>query len=168
MGRKLQKTTRFPLTPSVLLRAVANPDFELACAKSDETNKEVTMESVEQTGTGLVMLLRNVEYARTTTGSLDKSRTVLSSSRVQWDLAKRTGRFDYTPSSEMTSMTLCGTYLVSAVEGAPNSADLTVVFEVSVSWPLIGGLVEKMVLNDIDSKWDRCAQFASDIAARLP
>ena len=106
--------------------------------------------------------VRYVEYARTTTGKIDRGKTVRALTRCVWDGGARTLRWTYTTeASERFRME--GLYRLSA-RGEETHVEYQVSIDVRV--PLIGGKIAKMVAKGYEERLPQIRTMLTDHATR--
>jgi hypothetical protein len=106
----------------------------------------VTVTERERTADRLVQAAELTEHARTRTGGVDRTRTEPATTTYTWDLRARRCAWQYL-GPQRDYIRLGGTI---RLEPAGDGTLLHAGFEVAVSVPLIGRVIEGVILKEID------------------
>ena len=107
----------------------------------------VTVVERERTAGRLVQAAELTEFARTRTGGVDRTRTEPATTTYTWDLVTRRCTWQYL-GPQRGYIRLGGSM---RLEPAGDETTLHAGFEVEVSVPLIGRVIEGVVLKEIDA-----------------
>ena len=169
MGKKVEKQCLLEASFEIAVKAVANPDIDLEINKVDESVKETAAVVIEQSETRLIYEIRNEEYARTMTGSIDKSnpKTTNSISRVEWDLTKGVAQWSYIPQDKdfAKKFVFNGGYIIERTSATSSTVRCHMHVEVGI--PVIGRLIERGIVSDIDKKWVMTERLLKESVAKL-
>jgi hypothetical protein len=153
MSKKYRTESHHTEPAEKLLAVLTDPRFveqrELAQG-AVEANAEI----IEKGPDKLVIQLDAVEYGRTMTGALDKSKREKSQTIQNWNLKDKSGKWVY-KGTHGDRINVSGAFRIVA-EGA-QACRLISDFFVDVSIPLLGGKIEKMVINEIEKSEPRSA-----------
>jgi len=142
MAKTNTRTVVFEASPEHLLEVLTNGDFQERQRKLDDAVVDSKFVEIKRDDDRLVFELRSTEYERGMTG-LNKKKTVQSVTRAEWDLRARKSTWTYSsPSYKL--FTLSGAH---RIEAAGDKARLVSDFTVEVKMPLVGGKIEKMIVD---------------------
>ena len=106
--------------------------------------------------------VRYVEYARTTTGTIDRGKTQHAVTRAVWDAEAQTLRWTYTTEAS-ERFRIEGLYRLTD-EGDETRVDYQVTIDVRV--PLIGGAIAKRVARSYEETLQRVPALLAKHATR--
>ena len=145
MARTVRHSTPYPVKPERLLETMLDPstlrERHLAQGAIDASVREES-----RSETKLVQVVEATEYPRTKTGGLDRSRTVKSTSRYEWDLPAKRCQWRY-QSPEDDRIRITGSFHAVA---AGSGSELHVEVEVAVGIPLLGRVIEAFIAADVE------------------
>ena len=102
MARTGSKSSTFDCTPEQLLEVIIDPAFQAEQRELDEAVVEAKTELISKDDKRCVFEIRAKEYDRGVTG-LDKSKTIESVTKVDWDLVAMSSRWTYESTSPHAS-----------------------------------------------------------------
>jgi len=161
MARTLRRVRAFDVAPDLLLAAVTDPEFVKARVKPG-TAAGATVREVSRDATRLVQELRSDDYARTTTGGIDRSRIEPSVTSYEWDLRTRRCTWAWRGPQD-ARVGLKGRV---AVRPAGAGSELETEFDVEVRIPLIGGVIERLIAGEIEEDLPRFDELVRTSLAR--
>ncbi len=163
MARSGSKSTRFAVSPEKLLAVVTDPAFQAEQRELDDAVTKATAEVTVRDAQRCVIEIRATEYDRGVTG-LDKNKTISSVTKVDWNLEAMTATWTYeSTSAHAARFTIKGGNKIKADgDGAILEGDNYV----EVRLPLVGGQVEKLVLDGLIKGRDGYDQLLRDYLAR--
>ena len=144
MAVSLRRRVSLPASPDEVVAAVTSHEFLLARHRPQGAAARVRDEDAG--GRRLVQVVEVDEYARTLTG-VDRSKTERTVTTYEWDLAERRCRWRYRgPHGERVRV---GGEFHAAPEAG--GCALESEFHIEVDFPLVGRLIEKRVMADIEA-----------------
>jgi hypothetical protein len=144
MAASLRRSVSYPASPDDVVAAVTSHEFLLARHRPQGTAAHPRDQMRDERR--LVQVVEVDEYARTLTGT-DRGKTEHAVTTYEWDLAARRCRWQYRgPHGERVR--IGGEFRVGPAAGG---CELESEFHVSVDYPLVGRLIEKRVLADIEA-----------------
>jgi hypothetical protein len=160
---QIKRTFTIPASVDRVGRALCSEGYSVEGATMREDVESATHAVIRGDLAGrLEYEVRYMEYARTTTGKIDRSKTVHALTRSVWDGGAQTLRWTYTTeTSERFRME--GLYRLSA-RGEETHVDYQVTIDVRV--PLIGGKIAKMVAKGYEESLPRIKALLTDHATR--
>jgi hypothetical protein len=161
MAKTLRRVKGFDAPPDRLLAAVTDPEFVKARRKPG-TSAGGTVREVARDERRLVQELESEDYARTRTGGIDRSRTEVSVTTYEWDLAARRCSWTWRGPQD-ARVGLRGRI---AVRAAGAGSELETEFEVDVRIPLIGGVIERIIAGEIEEDLPRFEELVRAALAR--
>ncbi|MBW2523094.1 MAG: DUF2505 family protein [Deltaproteobacteria bacterium] len=135
-------TAVFDVSPEALVSALTDPVFLVAQQKLDEATVDARVEERRRTGQALELELHATEYSRGMLG-IDRSKTEHSVTTYRWNLETKRCEWTY-EGAHGDRFEAGGT---DRVEPEGHGARLTTEFRLSVSVPLLGRKIEKLVLK---------------------
>ncbi|MBM4371570.1 MAG: DUF2505 domain-containing protein [Deltaproteobacteria bacterium] len=160
MAQKKERTFRFDASPDRLLAVLTDPAFQEAREKAQGAVGAV-VKDVKRTATEHVYELDTTEYAKTLTG-VDRSKTEKTWSRYEWDLARMRCTWHWEGPHGKKAATWGNLRISPAGGGSQLEAD----FNIEVKVPLIGGKIEKLVIQEVDAGWVRYEKVIREWLAR--
>ena len=145
MSRTVRHTTAYSVEPEKLLETMLDP-ATLRERHLAQGALEAVVREESRSETRLVQVVEATEHPRTKTGGLDKSRTVKSTSRYEWDLPARRCQWRYR-SPEDDRIQIGGSFHAVA---AGSGSELRVEVEVKVGIPLLGRVIEPFIAADVE------------------
>ena len=162
MAQELKKKQTFPTSPDALLEILTDPDFNVDREKAQGALEATYLEKTRDSGK-VVGVVSTVEYARGMTG-IDKSKTEKNVTTYNWNLTAKGCTWTYESDSPFNDK-----FRVSGgmkISGARTSAILDSTVTVSISVPLVGKKIEKMVLKEIDQAWSNFDRVVENYIAK--
>jgi hypothetical protein len=151
--KSFEKHARLGASPDLTLAALTDPEFEIGQQKLQATTQSTEVVERSRSDTRLVYEVRTNEYGRTLTGGINRDATHLTTTRVEWDLEARVGRWTYEVGGEFAGRVRVWGESRVAPDGA--GSRYTFQFNAEVRIPLIGGKIEKMILTEMEKTWPR-------------
>lgn len=156
----LHNERRYGVPAEVLFAIVTDPAFLVARHKRQGA-VEARVKQLARHEAHLVQEVETDEYVHTMTG-VDKRRMETASTRYDWDLRNQRGSWEYS-GSRGSRLRIAGRIAVAPAE--PDSI-LVSDFEVEVRAPLIGRLIEKRILSEIESSLPGVESVTEEFCAR--
>jgi hypothetical protein len=151
MAIQLKHTFTIPTTIERVGQALCSESYSIEGANLREDVQSATHVVVSDEGARLEYEVRYVEYVRTKTGRIDKSRTQSGRTRTVWDREAKILRWVYTTeASERFKME--GVYRLTE-QGEATHVDYQVTIDVRV--PLIGNRIAKAVAKGFEDDFPR-------------
>ena len=144
MAKKGSMTSRFDVTPDLLLRVLIDEDFQRAQQKNDPAVVDATMKEISRTEDRFVFEIHATEYSRGMMG-IDKSKTEQSVTTYDWDLKARRGTWKYL-GAQSDRVKASG---VDSIEPDGEKARLRSEYTIEVKIPLVGSKIEGFVVKEI-------------------
>ncbi len=162
MARRFENRHRYPVSAERLFAIVTDPSF-LVDRHRRQGAVSARVVELERSERRLVQEVETEEHVRSITGA-DRRRTESSATRYQWELAERRGHWSY-HGSRGRRLHIGGEIAVVA-DG--DGARLDSVFEVGVDAPLIGGVIERRILAEIEASLPAIEALTLDYCQRTP
>jgi hypothetical protein len=143
MTATFRRSTTFTAAPDEVVAVITSHEFLVARHRLQGAAAARPRDEVREPRR-LVQVVEVDEYARTLTGT-DRGRTERAVTTYEWDLAARRCRWQYR-GAHGDRVRVGGEFRVS---GATAGCDLEAEFQVGVDYPLVGRVIEKRVLADI-------------------
>jgi hypothetical protein len=161
MAKTSTNVMRLDYPADVAVAALSSPEFQEENFKN-QGNPDAHVEEVSRTDTRLELKAKVTEYAKGVTG-VDKSRTEQTTTDFVWDLEHRTARWTYdSPHGDRV--------IVSGdikVDEAGQGCQVTEHFNVEVRIPLMGGKIEKMVIQEVESYYPKYEALLKKHCSRI-
>jgi hypothetical protein len=162
MTRSVRTTSRFDATPDRLVAALTDPAY-LEARVSPGSSAGIKVQEVARDAQRLVQEVRSEDYARTMTGGFDRSRTAPSVTTWTWDLAARRATWTWRTEQE-ARVKIRGSV---AVQAAGAGSEMVSEFEAEVKIPLMGGMIEKSIVEEVGKDQARIDGLVRAALARL-
>ncbi len=148
MSKKFNWSKTYPVSADTLMNILTSEEFETRNMESQPSNKEGSYTVVSKDSNKLVYRMDTVEWAKTKTGGLDKSKTENTSTTTTWDLKSRRADWNYKGAHEKAKVN-------GKVEITPkgDKAELSTEFNVDIGIPVVGGQIEKIVISEVKKHW---------------
>jgi hypothetical protein len=160
MARTLHNEHQYPVPADVLWEIVTDPEF-LAARHKVQGAIDARVTELLRHDTRVAHEVETDEYVHTMKG-LDKNRVETVSTRYDWDLPKRRGSWEY-HGKRGKRLRIAGRI---AVAPADRQSRLLSDFDVEVRAPLIGGMIEKRILADIEASLADVQRLTQEFCAR--
>jgi hypothetical protein len=145
MASSIRRTSRFPVSPEAVLQALTNPALLEAQQRQQGAARARVTERLRE-GPRLVQEVEADEYARTLTG-IDKTRTERAVTTYEWDLSERRCTWRYAGPHGDRVRVGGSLRVLPAAGGAELHSEITV----SVRVPLIGRVIERRIVSQIEA-----------------
>ncbi len=162
MAQELKKRQNFATSPDTLLEILTDPDFNVDREKAQGA-LEATYQEKSRDAQRVVGVVSTVEYARGMTG-VDKSKTEKNVTTYNWNLTLKSCTWTYESDSPFNDKFRVSGAMKISGSGAPAVLESTVA--VSISVPLVGKKIEKMVLKEIDQAWSNFDKVVENYIAK--
>lgn len=161
MAKRHAQTSYYNYPPELVFKVLMDPEFQVAREKAHD-NPDARVEEVSRTDTRYVYKVHTTEYAKGITG-IDKSRTEMTVTTYEWDLRGMKCTWTYV-GAQSKRVKVWGAMSVKASgEGTEVPSD----FNVDISIPLVGGKVEKVVIDEAVKGWPRWERVVNEFCERL-
>lgn len=160
MTSTLHHERQYSVPADVLFEIVSDPEF-LAARHQRQGAVAARVRELARHETRLVHEVETDEYAHTMKG-VDTRRIETASTRYDWDLPGQRGSWEYS-GSRGKRLRIAGRI---AVMPAGNESRLVSDFEVQVRAPLIGRLIEKRILAEIEASLGGVEDLTEEFCAR--
>ena len=160
MPSTLHNERRYSVPAEVLFRIVTNPEFLVARHKRQGA-VDARVKELARHENRLLQDVETDEYAHTMKG-IDRRRIETALTRYDWDLRNRSGSWEYS-GSRGKRLRIAGRIAVAPAAG---EARLVSDFEVEVRAPLVGRLIEKRILAEIESSLPEVESLTDEFCGR--
>jgi hypothetical protein len=161
MAKSDTNIMHFDVTPDKLMEVLVNTDYQADREKATGA-LEVEIKKVKHDDDEAVYAAHTKEYSRGVTG-IDKSKTENSVTTYTWDLKNKTGFYKYVgPHGDRVRVRGDLT-----IEPDGDNSKLTIVFNIEVKIPLLGGKVENMVMKNVAKRWADYEKAIRDWCGKL-
>ena len=161
MASNFHNERKYAVPANVLFNIVSDPEF-LAARHERQGAVEARVKELARHETRLIQEVETDEYARTIKGE-DKRRIETAFTRYEWDLRDRRGSWQYS-GSRGNRLRIAGRI---AVAPEADESKLVSDFEVEVRAPLIGRLIEKRILAEIESSLPAVESLTEEFCSRV-
>ncbi len=148
MAKKFSWTKSYPVSADGLMEIMSGEEFEIRYIQSQPKNKEGTYTVVSRNDKKLVYRTDTVEWGKSITGSLDKSKTEKAKTTTTWDLTSRKAEWVYEGAHSQAKV-----YGSTEITPGKNQAVLSYELNVVISIPILGGKLEKIVISEVEKYW---------------
>lgn len=163
MTKKYSWSKDYPVPAEKLLSALTGEEFSMRQMASQPNNKEGTYTVVSQDNKKLVYKLDTVEWAKTMTGGLDKSKTEDSVTTTTWDLTAMSANWVYEGPQKQAKV--WGSIRITPL--GEERCKLSNEFNVDISIPLIGGKIEKIVISEVEKHWPNYEALVDEFVDKI-
>lgn len=161
MASNFHNERTYAVPANVLFDIVTDPEF-LAARHERQGAVEARVKELARQETRLIQEVETDEYARTIKGE-DKRRIEIAFTRYEWDLRDRRGAWEYS-GSRGKRLRIAGRI---AVAPEAEASRLVSDFEVEVRAPLIGRLIEKRILAEIEASLPAVESLTEEFCSRV-
>ena len=148
MAKTSASTFRFEVSADQLLEVLTDPEFQVHRTKIVQDALDVTVKGHTRDKARCHYEVHAKEYAKGLKG-IDRSRTEVTVSTYDWDLAAKRGDWTYKCEHDK----VVKTWGSLRIEPAGKASTLKADFFVESKVPLLGGQIEKGVVAEVDKSW---------------
>ncbi len=149
MSKQSINTINLDYQPDLVMEVLCSPEFQKANFLK-QGNPSAEVKEVSRNDNEAVIKAEVEEYAKGVTG-VDKSRTEKTVTVYKWDLKNRKAEWDYdSPHGDRVKVT--GSIDIQPTD---NGCSVTEKFNVTVKIPLVGGKVEKKVIEEVEKYYPK-------------
>ncbi len=149
MANLFKSSTVYPISAEGLLDIMTSEEYQMINMESQPQNKEGKFTEVSRDENKMVFRMDVVEWGKNkVTKSLDKSKTEQTQNVTTWDLKNMKAEWEYFGPEKKAKVW-------GSIQIVPkgDQAEMTDIFNISVSIPVIGGTVEKIVIKEVEKHW---------------
>jgi hypothetical protein len=161
MAKRHAQTSYFDFPVEVVLQVLVDEQFQVDREKV-HGNPDARVEDVSRSDSRYVYKVHTTEYAKGIKG-IDRSKTEMSVTTYEWDLVGKKCTWTYVGAQANRVKVWGG----MQVNGTGESCQLPSDFNVDVRIPLVGGKVEKVVIDEAKKGWARWENLIVDYCKKL-